>query len=80
MNRFNLRLVARNTPGSLERILNTSRVRGFNIDHFRAELDRNQQYCIEMAVTGERNIELLIFQLAKQYDVRELEQRRNRSS
>ncbi|MCL6415463.1 acetolactate synthase 2 small subunit [Aestuariirhabdus sp. Z084] len=80
MNRFNLRLVARNTPGSLERILNTSRVRGFAINHFEAELDSEQHYAIEMAVSSERNIEQLVLQLTKQFDIRELEQRRCRDA
>ncbi|WP_426416723.1 ACT domain-containing protein [Aestuariirhabdus sp. LZHN29] len=80
MNRFNLRLVARNTPGSLERILNTSRVRGFNINDFKAALDSQHNYAIEMAVSGERNIEQLILQLTKQFDIRELEHRRCRDA
>ncbi|RRJ84338.1 ACT domain-containing protein [Aestuariirhabdus litorea] len=80
MNRFNLRLVARNTPGSLERILNTSRVRCFHINHFAAALDEQQNYAIDMAVSSERNIDQLVLQLTKQFDIRELEQRRCRNA
>ncbi|MBU2713978.1 ACT domain-containing protein [Zooshikella harenae] len=73
MPQFNLHLVARNTPGCLERILNTSRVRGFEITNFSAKLDHNERYYqIDLAVNSQRSQQLLIMQLAKQYDIREL--------
>lgn len=73
MPQFNLHLVARNTPGCLERILNTSRVRGFEIMNFSARLDRNERYYqIDLAVNSQRSQQSLIMQLAKQYDIREL--------
>ncbi|WP_163834861.1 ACT domain-containing protein [Spartinivicinus ruber] len=73
MNYYELQLVARNTPGCLERILNTSRVRGFEIKHFNAKLNKKQDYFkIDLAVASNRSQQHLVMQLAKQYDIREL--------
>ncbi|MDE1464343.1 acetolactate synthase 2 small subunit [Spartinivicinus poritis] len=73
MNYYELQLVARNTPGCLERILNTSRVRGFEIKHFNAKLHpRHNHFKIELAVASNRSQQHLVMQLAKQYDIREL--------
>lgn len=73
MNHYELQLVARNTPGCLERILNTSRVRGFEIKHFSAQLNQQKNYFkIDLAVASNRSQQHLVMQLAKHYDIREL--------
>ena len=73
MNNYRLKLIAANTPGCLERVLNNSRTGGFDVDNFSASLcaSRNQ-YDIELQVSGGNSQNTLILSLLQESDVRSL--------
>ncbi|CAM3693462.1 ACT domain-containing protein [Parendozoicomonas haliclonae] len=70
---YRLKLIAANTPGSLERVLNNSRSGGFAVDNFSASLcvERNQ-YLIDLQVSGGNSQNNLIIALLQESDIRSL--------
>ncbi|MTI14283.1 ACT domain-containing protein [Sansalvadorimonas verongulae] len=73
MNRYRLKLIASNTPGCLERVLNNSRSGGFDVDTFTASLcPRRNQYDIDLHVSGGNSQNTLIMALLQESDVRSL--------
>lgn len=69
-----IHLQARNAEGILERVLRTTRHRGFQILQFQAETDAAQQQLnIVLKVTGERPPQFLSRQLEKLLDIQHVE-------
>lgn len=60
-----------NTPAVLERLLRTIRVRGFSLEDLAMKSD-NQLLEIKLSLSGERSISMLINQLTKLVDVKEV--------
>ena len=68
-----LQILARNAPGSLERILRTVRVRGYALCGLDVELDEARgRYQLQLRVRGERPLDPLLRQLEKLVDVEQL--------
>ena len=68
-----LQIIARATPGALERILRTLRVRGFELHHLAVELDAAaQRYRLQLRVEGARALSMLERQLEKLVEVEQL--------
>lgn len=68
-----LQILARSAPGSLERILRTVRVRGFELSGMSLELDEARgRYHLHLRLRGERPLGLLERQLEKLPDVEQL--------
>ena len=73
MNQYRLKLIASNTPGCLERVLNNSRSGGFDVDNFSASLcTTRNQYNIDLHVSGGKSQNTLIIALLQESDVRSL--------
>lgn len=66
-------IIARDVPGSLERILRTVRVRGFELLRLNMERENGEPlYCrLHLQVEGERCPQMLERQLRKLVDVRQ---------
>ncbi|WP_281645597.1 ACT domain-containing protein [Parendozoicomonas sp. Alg238-R29] len=73
MNQYRLKLIASNTPGCLERVLNNSRSGGFDVDNFTASLcTKRNQYNIDLHVSGGDSQNTLIISLLQESDIRSL--------
>ena len=73
MNHYRLKLIAANTPGCLERVLNNSRSGGFDVDDFSASLcPVRNQYNIDLRVSGGNSQNSLIITLLQESDIRSL--------
>ncbi len=73
MSHYRLKLVAANTPGCLERVLNNSRSGGFDVDNFSASLcPVKNQYDIDIRVSGGSGQNDLILALLQESDIRSL--------
>lgn len=69
----NINIIAKNSLGSLERILRLVRHRGFEVSYFQANsYDIEDGLAITMQVTGERQENNLFHQLYKLVDVVEV--------
>ncbi len=67
-----LALVVDHHPIAVERVLQVARYRGFNVVGLRLTKDDATQQSLLLEVSSERNIELLVKQLAKIFHVLEL--------
>ena len=73
MSNYRLKLIAANTPGCLERVLNNSRTGGFDVDTFTAALcPTRNQYEIDLRVSGGTGQNALIMALLQESDIRSL--------
>jgi acetolactate synthase II small subunit len=68
---YQLTLLLTNTPAAIERVLQTTRYRGFTLHHCQMHTDSGDIQ-LNMRVSGEYPIHLLTSQLNKLYDVIEL--------
>ncbi|WP_411360629.1 acetolactate synthase 2 small subunit [Pseudidiomarina sp. YC-516-91] len=59
-------------PVAIERVLQVARYRGFNVVGMNLTRDSELEQRLVLEIASERNIELLVKQLAKIYHVREL--------
>lgn len=59
-------------PIAIERVLQVARYRGFDVVGLHLSRDSETQQSLVLEIASERNIELLVKQLAKIYHVREL--------
>lgn len=67
-----IELVVDHNPVAIERVLQVSRYRGFNVTGLRFMQKNATQHYLQLQVTSNRNIELLMKQLAKIFHVFEL--------
>ena len=73
MTSIQLKLITANNPGSLEKILSTSRGGGFEVSNFIAEFKpERDHYEVRLRVQGEHSQDKLIMQLLKEEDIRSL--------
>ncbi|MCL6271689.1 hypothetical protein M3P05_17360 [Sansalvadorimonas sp. 2012CJ34-2] len=73
MNYYRLKLIAANTPGCLERVLNNSRTGGFDVYAFNASLcPARNHYEIDILVSGGTSQNTLILALLQESDIRSL--------
>lgn len=68
MNQYQLTLIARHRPETLERILRVVRHRGFNVVGMNVTLE-NRKLHIALSVESDRALDLLVHQIAKLIDV-----------
>ena len=59
-------------PIGIERVLQVARYRGFNVVGMQLNQVSDNQQRLQLEISSERNIELLVKQLAKIYHVRQL--------
>ncbi|UZE96088.1 acetolactate synthase 2 small subunit [Alkalimarinus alittae] len=70
-NQTTIQFSVENTPAILERLLRTIRVRGFALDNMVMK-SNDQLMEIELSVSGERSISMLINQLTKLVGVKDI--------
>lgn len=68
-----LQIEAQNQPSVLERVLQTTRYRGFKISGFTMKLESNNRLSMEMIIDSDKAIHLLTSQLDKLYDLTSIE-------
>lgn len=74
MQTYQLTLLAQQRPETLERLLRVMRHRGFKVQSLHAEVDElSQKVRLNVSVTSDRAISLLFNQLAKLYDLEQVE-------
>mgnify|MGYP001024959698 CR=1 FL=1 len=68
-----LQIEAHNQPSVMERVLQTTRYRGFQICGFTMKTEANNKISLEMVINSDKAIHLLTSQLNKLYDLTSIE-------